>query len=54
MTDQEAKGEIIIYKAPVGPEIRIRLEADTIWMTRAQIAELFQNDRTSISTNNER
>jgi len=43
------KGEIIIYRAPEGPEIQVRLKNETIWMTQAQISELFKTDRTSIS-----
>lgn len=42
------KGEIIIYKAQEGPELKVRMQEDSIWMTQAQISSLFQTDRTSI------
>lgn len=42
--------EIIIYQTPDG-KIRIdcRLEGDTLWLTQAQIAELFGRDISGIS-----
>ena len=41
------KGEIIIYQTE-DSRIDVRLENDTVWLTQAQMAELFQTDRTSI------
>ena len=41
------KGEIIIYQTE-DARIDVRLENDTVWLTQAQMAELFQTDRTSI------
>lgn len=46
---QENKGEIIIYKAPDGPEIKIDFHDDSVWMTQSAISELFQTDRSSIT-----
>lgn len=43
------KGEIIIYKTSKGPEIQVKFEADTIWLTQAQIAELFNVQRPAIT-----
>ena len=43
------KNEIIVYQ-PEGGEfhIEVRLDNDTVWLTQAQMAELFVTDRTSI------
>ncbi|MBX4205176.1 MAG: virulence RhuM family protein [Candidatus Doudnabacteria bacterium] len=49
MEKQEKKGEIVIYKADSGPELQIKLEDDTVWLTQAQIAELFGSDRSVIT-----
>ncbi len=38
---EKQKGEIIIYKAPEGPEIQVKLEDETVWLSQAQMAELF-------------
>jgi len=43
------KGEIIIYKAETGPQIQVKLEEDTVWLSQAQMAELFEKDRDTIS-----
>lgn len=48
MVNQDNKGEIIIYKAEEGPEIEVTVDKDTVWMTQADISNLFQTDRTSI------
>ncbi len=43
------KGEIIIYQSEDGhTELNVRLDGDTVWLSQAQIAHLFQIDRTSI------
>jgi len=47
--EKSKKGEIIIYKTLTGPKLEVRLEKDTIWMTQAQIAELFGSERTVIT-----
>lgn len=46
---QPNSGQIVIYKNPKGPELKLRLEGDTIWMTQGQLSDLFQTDRTSIT-----
>ncbi len=48
MTEQINKGEIIIYKPQAGAELQVRIEGDTVWVTQAQLAALFQTDRTSV------
>ncbi len=47
--DEKSKGEIIIYKAAEGPEIQVKLENETVWLTQKQVAELFGTDRTVIT-----
>ena len=45
----DAKNQIIIYQtADNQTQIDVRMESDTVWLTQAQMAELFQTDRTSI------
>lgn len=40
---------IVIYQTEDGQiQIDVRLENETVWLTQAQMAELFQTDRTSI------
>lgn len=41
--------EIVIYQSPDGPELKINLDQDNFWLTQAQIAELYQTDRSSIT-----
>jgi hypothetical protein len=44
------QGEIIIYQTPDGEtELNVNVGGDTVWLTQAQMAELFQRDRTVIS-----
>ena len=43
------ENKIVIYQVEDGQtRIDVRLENDTVWLTQAQIAELFQTDRTTI------
>ncbi len=45
----DGKGEIKIYQTQDGDTaIDVRLEDETLWLTQAQMAELFATDRTSI------
>lgn len=47
--NQENKGEIIIYKGENAPEIRVNLVDETVWLSQAQMAELFVRDVRTIS-----
>ena len=48
MMDQT--GQIEIYQADDGQtEIQVRLEKDTIWLSQAQMVELFGVDKSGIS-----
>jgi len=42
------KGEIVIYKSPKGPEIRVKLEKDTVWLDTHLMAKLFGVNRPAI------
>ncbi len=43
------KGEIIIYQSTDGtPEIEVRVQDETVWLTQQQMAELFQTSRTNV------
>ena len=43
------QNKIIIYQTEDGrTQIDVRMENETVWLTQAQMAELFQTDRTSI------
>ena len=44
------KNEIIVYQTEGGEfHIEVRVDQDTVWLTQAQMAELFNTDRTSIN-----
>ena len=44
------KSEIIIYQTEDGlTKIDVRLEDDTVWLTQAEMAELFQKNVSTIS-----
>ena len=45
------KAEIIIYKESVNPDfqIEVRVEDETVWLTQAQMAELFDTTRNNIT-----
>jgi hypothetical protein len=50
MTEKEIKkGEIIIYKSKEGPELEVRLEEETVWLTQKQMALLFDKDVRTIN-----
>ncbi len=49
MENQQNKGEVIIYKAATGPELQIKLENETLWLSLQQMADLFQRDKSVIS-----
>jgi hypothetical protein len=43
------ENKIVIYQTEDGQtQIDVRMEDETVWLTQAQMAELFQTDRTSI------
>ncbi len=48
MNQEYKKGEIVIYRSPAGPEIKVKLEQDTVWLDSHLIAGIFDVDRTVI------
>lgn len=50
LVEDETTGDrFLVYGTNKGMRIDIRYEGDTLWMTQAQIAELFGRDRTSVT-----
>ena len=46
---QKNDSNIVIYETPDGETvIDVRLEGDTVWLSQAQLAILYDTDRTSI------
>lgn len=50
----ESHGEIILYQPDNEIKLEVRLEEETVWLTQAQMAELFQTSKQNVSlhTNN--
>ena len=46
---KDQQNKIVIYKTAKGPELKVRLEKETIWLTQWQIAELFGTQRPAIT-----
>ena len=42
-------GKIILYQPNENVHLEVRLEKETVWLTQAQMAELFQKDRTVVT-----
>lgn len=40
---------IVIYKTKDGPELQVKLEKETLWLTQAQIAILFDVQKAAVS-----
>jgi len=48
--NNEQKGEILIYQSEEGnTKIEVRLENENIWLTQAQLVELYQSSKSNIS-----
>ena len=45
----EERGEIIIYQPDSEVKLEVRLEDETVWLTQAQMAMLFQTTRNNIT-----
>ena len=46
----ENKGEILIYQTPKGDtKIDVRIENETVWLSLAQLVDLFQKSKSTIS-----
>ncbi|MFA6376486.1 MAG: virulence protein RhuM/Fic/DOC family protein [Candidatus Paceibacterota bacterium] len=46
---QPNRGEIAIFKAKFGPEIRVNIKNETIWLAQEQIASVFSCERSVIT-----
>lgn len=49
MSEEIKKGEIILYKASEGPELRVSLVNETVWLSQQQMAQLFDKDVRTIN-----
>lgn len=47
--DEATGGRFLVYSTQRGMQLDIRFEGDSLWMTQAQIAELFGRDISSVS-----
>jgi hypothetical protein len=45
----ESEGEIVIYEPNESLKIPVRVEDETVWLSQAQMVELFQRDQSVIS-----
>lgn len=43
------QGEIILYQPDETIKLEVRMEDETVWLTQAQIVELFQSSKANIS-----
>ena len=48
-TFMENQGEIILYQPDNEVKLEVRIENETVWLTQAQIVELFQSSKANIS-----
>ena len=49
MNETEKKGEIVLYQPEGDVRLKVRVENDTVWLTQAQMAELFSKSVSVIS-----
>jgi hypothetical protein len=50
MNEQNNDSQVIIYQSPAGDiKIDVRLDNETVWLTQAQMAELFGKGRSTIT-----
>lgn len=45
----QPKGGIVIYKSPEGPEVKVTVEKENVWLNQGQISELFGTERSVIT-----
>ena len=46
--EKRLTGEIVLYQPDETIRLEVQMSDETVWLTQAQMAELFQTDRTSI------
>ena len=49
MNENEEKGEIVLYQPEGEVRLEVRVENDTVWLTQAQMAELFSVKENTIT-----
>lgn len=47
--DKVQQGEIILYQPDETVRLEVRLEDETVWLTQAQMAELFETTRNNVT-----
>lgn len=47
--DKTGNNEIVLYQPDETMKLEVRLENETVWLTQAQMSELFLRDRTVIT-----
>jgi len=47
--NEQVSGEIVLYQADSSVSLEVRLENETVWLTQAQIVDLFQSSKGNIS-----
>ncbi len=45
----ENNGELFIYQSEDGKNINVKLDGDTVWLTQAQLVELYQSSKANVS-----
>ena len=51
MNLEKDKGQILLYQTPDGESrIEVRLQGETVWLSLEQMAELFQRNKSTISS----
>ncbi len=50
MVPEKKNGEFLLYQSDDGQlKIQVRLEQDTVWLSQADLVELFQSSKSNIS-----
>ena len=47
--EKERSAEVVLYQPDERTKLEVQLDADTVWLTQAQICELFQKVKSTIS-----
>ena len=47
---KQSESQVLLYRAPDGrTRLEVRMQDETVWLTQAQMAELFQRERSAIT-----
>ena len=50
MSEQQSRGEIVVYQSKDGlTQVDVRFEDESVWLTQAQLIELYHSSRSNIS-----